>query len=133
MAQQKQDEFEDEDEDGSKFKLDFINVLTVLSLIIISELFLYFLSVKTDSSFGLKEIVFGIFSGIVMSLFLIWVRFIMASNKYLGGIISLVGMISIVYALTRKYQGTYTTIFMSIAIVIGLFYSIFYFVKAGKK
>ena len=129
---QKRDDY-DEDSQEERFSIDKLTILTGISLILICELFLYFLSAKTQSSFGLTQITFALIAGIVLTLYLIWTRFIMASNRYLGGFLSVAGIISVAYALTRKYQGIYTTIFMSIGVLLGLFYTIFYFVKAGKK
>lgn len=131
----KEQDFDNEDspDPDLRFTLDYLTIFLVISLILISELFLYFLSVKIDTSFGLKEVVFGLVSAISMALFLIWTRFIMESNKHLGGLIGVAGIISVAYALTKKYQGIYTTTFISIGILISLGYTIYYFVKAGKK
>lgn len=136
MAIQKKEEFDSEDSgEGLNQRLSFgkLTIFIGVAFIFLAETFLYFLSSKTGASFGLKEIAFGLISGIVITLFLIWARFIMASNKYLGAFISLTGIIAIVYALTRKYQGIYTTVFTSIGVILALFYIIFYFVKANKK
>src|SRR6185436_327019 len=105
MAQKRDDYDEEDSEDAgpSKLTLDKITIVTLIAFIAISVLFLYLLSVKTEATFGLKEIVFAIVSGIVIILFLIWTRFLMTNNKYLGAFISIAGIIAIVYALTRKY------------------------------
>lgn len=134
MATKRDDYEEDEDSDNSKnFALDKLTIITGISFILICELFLYFLSTKTNAPFGIAQIIFALISGLVLTLYLIWTRFIMASNRYLGGFLSLAGIISVAYAVTRKYQGTYTTIFIVIGILLALLYSIFYFVKASKK
>ncbi len=134
MASKRDEYEEDEDSDSSKtFALDKLTVISTILFIILAELFLYFLNVKTGADYIWVQIVFGILTGLVITLYLVWTRFIMASNKYLGAFLSLAGIISIAYAVTRKYQGTYTTIFMSIGIVLALFYTIFYFVKSSKK
>ncbi|MBM3231965.1 hypothetical protein FJZ21_01135 [Candidatus Pacearchaeota archaeon] len=131
----KRDDYEeDEDLDNSKtFALDKLTVISGVLFILICELFLYFLSTKTDATFGLTQIMFGAISGIVLTLYLIWTRFIMASNRFLGLFLSLGGIISVGYALTRKYQGFYTTTFLIIGIILALFYTIFYFIKSDKK
>lgn len=130
----KRDDYEeDSDEEDHRFLLDKFTIFTGIALILLCEVFFYFLNMKTGSAYDFKEMIFAIFAGIVITLYLIWTRFIMASNKYLGAILSIAGVISVAYALTRKYQGTYTTIFMSIGIILALAYTIFYFVKAGKK
>lgn len=130
----KKEEFDDDDDSDNKiFALDKLTIITTISLVILSELFFYFLKTKTGADYTWVQIVFGIIVGLVISLFLVWIRFIMASNRYLGGILSVAGIIAIVYALTRKYQGTYTTIFMSIGIIISLGYTIFYFIKSSKN
>lgn len=133
MATKKDDFDEDDDSDDKTFALDKITVITGIAFIILAELFFYFLNVKTNAEYTWVQIVFGIITGLVMALFLVWIRFIMASNKYLGGILSVAGTGAVVYALTRKYQGTYTTVFMSIGIVLALAYTIFYFVRSSKK
>ncbi|MEK6908639.1 MAG: hypothetical protein AABX23_01145 [Nanoarchaeota archaeon] len=131
---QKRDDYEDEDsDDDEKLYFDKLTIFIGISFIVLSELFLYFLSIRTGSSYGLKEIAFALITGIVITLFLMWIRFIMSSNKYMGGFIGVAGVISVAYALTRKYQGTFTTIFLSIGILFALFYTIFYFIKSGKK
>lgn len=129
----REDYEEDDSEDEKRFSIDKLTISTAIAFIILCELFLYFLSTKTEASFGLAQIAFAFISGIVLTLYLVWTRFIMASNKYLGSFLSVAGIISVAYALTRKYQGTYTTIFMSIGILLGLFYTFFYFAKASKK
>ena len=123
---------DDESDQDQRFTLDYLTIFLVILLILTSELFLYFLSVKTQVSFGFKEIVFGLVSAMSMSLFLIWVRFILVSNKYLGIIIEILGIVAIAYALTKKYQGIYTTTFILIGIVIALTYTIFYLLKSNK-
>jgi hypothetical protein len=133
MAQRK-DEYEDEEDqdNNSKFSIDKLTVFTLLALVIICELFFHFLSLRAGGMYGFKEMIFAVVTGIVMTLFLLWCRFIMASNRFLGGFISVAGIIAFVYALTRKYQGPYTITFMSIGICLALFYTIFYFVKFKK-
>jgi|SRR3989338_850466 len=123
---------DDESDQDQRFTLDYLTIFLVILLILTSELFLYFLSVKTQVSFGFKEIVFGLVSAMSMSLFLIWTRFILVSNKYLGIIIEILGIVAIAYALTKKYQGIYTTTFILIGIVIALTYTIFYLLKSNK-
>ena len=131
---QKRDDYEDEDDSEDKtFAVDKLTIITAISFIIIAELFFYFLMVKTGASYTWVQIVFGIVTGLVMTLFLVWIRFIMASNRYLGLFLSVAGIISVWYALTRNYQGIYTTVFISIGILLALSYTIFYFVNANKK
>ncbi len=131
---QKRDDYEDEDDSEDKtFAVDKLTIITAISFIIIAELFFYFLMVKTGASYTWVQIVFGIITGLVMTLFLVWIRFIMSSNRYLGLFLSVAGIISVWYALTRNYQGIYTTVFISIGILLSLFYTIFYFVKVNKK
>ena len=131
---QKRDDYEDEDDSEDKtFTVDKLTLITAISFIIIAELFFYFLMVKTGASYTWVQIVFGIVTGLVMTLFLVWIRFIMASNRYLGLFLSVAGIISVWYALTRNYQGIYTTVFISIGILLALSYTIFYFVNVNKK
>lgn len=131
---QKKDDYEDEDNSEDKtFALDKITIITAISFIILAELFFYFLKIKTNADFTWVQIVFGMITGLVMALFLVWIRFIMVSNRYMGSFLSVAGIISVAYAVTRKYQGTYTTAFISIGILLVLGYTIFYFVKSGKK
>ena len=135
MAQKKED-YEDEgpEEDStSKFSLDKSTILALIAFIALSGLFFYFLSIKTETVFGFVQVIFAIITGIVITLFLMWIRFMISSNKYLGAFISIVGIVAIVYALTRKYQGTYTTTFITIGIILAMAYTISYFIKFYKK
>jgi cation transporter-like permease len=86
---QKRDSYEDDsDDEPDKIKIfDKITLVTGIVFIILGELFLYLLSVKTGSTFAMKEILFGLMSGISLTLFLIWIKYIMAGNKHLGGIL----------------------------------------------
>lgn len=132
---QKRDDYEDDDseQESQQSYSDKFTISTSITIIVLAELFLYFLSVKTGALYGLKEMSFGLVAGIVMSLFLVWVRFIMSSNKHTALGIGLLGTGAVAYALTRRYQGTYTTIFLSIGVLLALFYIIFYFVKDSRK
>ncbi|MBS3081331.1 hypothetical protein J4416_00130 [Candidatus Pacearchaeota archaeon] len=129
IAQREEFDEDEDDNQKSELTLDKLTISLSISLMLISVLFLYILSLKTGSSFGFKEIAFGIVSGIVMTLFLIWAKFLMSGNKYLGAIIGFVGTISTTYALTRKYHGPYTTIFMSIGALLALAYIIIQYTK----
>lgn len=133
MAQKRDDYEEDDYGEDKRFSLDKLTIFTGIAFILICETFFYFLNIKTGYPYGIKEMIFALIAGVVITLYLIWTRFIMASNKYLGAILSVAGIISVAYALTRKYQGTYTTIFMSIGVLLALFYTFFYFVKLYKK
>lgn len=134
MAQKKGVEpYLEDTQESYKFHLDKITLFTGIAFIAICELFFYFLSAKTSVDFTIGQIIFGLVAGISLTLFLLWTRFIMASNKYLGGFISLTGILATTYALTRKFQGTYTTTFMVIGIVIALAYTIYYFIKFSNK
>ena len=64
---------------------------------------------------------------------LFWIRWIMWGNKYAAIFISLLVTAGMVYALTRKYQGIYTTVFAVIGSVLFLGYIILEFWKLGKK
>jgi hypothetical protein len=132
---QKRDSYEDDSDDKpDKIKIfDKITLVTGIVFIILGELFLYLLSVKTGSTFAMKEILFGLISGISLTLFLIWIKYIMAGNKHLGGILGVGGIIAVSYAVTRKYQGTYTTTFISMGAIIALGYMIYYFIKSDNK
>jgi len=132
---QKRDSYEDDsDDEPDKIKIfDKITLVTGIVFIILGELFLYLLSVKTGSTFVMKEILFGLMSGISLTLFLIWIRYIMTGNKHLGGILGVWGIIAVSYAVTRKYQGAYTTTFISISAIIALGYMIYYFIKSDNK
>lgn len=130
----KKEEYDEDDEEKNpKLYFDKLTISALIAFIILSELFLYILGTKTGAPFGLKEIIFALFAGISITLFLIWIRFILASNKYMGAFISIAGIASVTYALTRKYQGVYTTIFLSIGIILSLVYVIFYFINLNKK
>jgi len=57
----------------------------------------------------------------------------MWGNKYAAIFISLLVTAGMVYALTRKYKGIYTTVFAVIGSVLFLGYIILEFWKLGKK
>ncbi|MBS3083310.1 hypothetical protein J4423_00745 [Candidatus Pacearchaeota archaeon] len=134
MAIKRDDNFEDDEEDSDTNQiLTFPTILVGVILIILSEAFFYLLSSKTGSPFGLTQMVFALMLAIVITLFLLWIRWIMFSDKYMGLFISLVGTVAMYYALTRKYQGTYTTIFAIIGAILILGYTVIQFVQANKK
>ena len=137
MAQKLDDyeseETEDEKQKDHRFHLDKITIFTAISFIILCDAFLYLLSVKTSEPFGIVQILFSIMSGAVMALFLVWTRFIMTTNRFMGAFLSIAGIVATSYALTRKYQGGYTTTFLIMGIVIALAYTIYYFIRFGKK
>src|SRR3989344_9425494 len=125
MAIKRDDNFEDDDE-GSDQKqvLNFTTVVAGIILLVLSESFLYILSSKTGASFGLKQMFFALTLAIVITLFLLWIRWIMFSNKYMGIFISLIATAGMYYGLTRKYSGPYTTTFGIIGVVLILGYTI---------
>ncbi len=130
----KRDDYEeDSDDEDRRFLLDKFTIFTGIFFVLLCEVFFYFLNIKTGSAYGSKEMIFALIAGIVITLYLIWTRFITASNRYLGAFLSVAGIISVAYALTRKFQGNYTTIFMSIGILLALIYTFFYFIKLYKK
>ena len=134
MATKKEDNFEDDDESSDQKKvLNFTTAVAGIILFILSEAFFYLLSSKTGVSFGLKQIFFALILAIVITLFLLWIRWIMFSNKYMGIFISIVATAGMYYGLTRKYSGPYTTTFGIIGAILILGYTIMQFIQASKK
>ena len=133
MATKKEDNFEDDSGDESKQVLNFSTIVAGIILLILSETFFYLLSEKTGATFGLTQIIFALILAIVLTLFLLWIRWIMFSDKYTGIFISIVATAGMYYGLTRKYQGAYTTTFGIIGAILILSYTIMQFVQASKK
>jgi len=132
MVVKKESEFESDEESEIKSK-DKLVWFIGAGFIILSELFLYLSSQKTGSEFGIVQILFGILTAAVITLFLFWLRYLMASNRYSAIIIFLLVLGAVWYGITRRYQGVYTTIFLSVGGILALAYAIFLFVKMSKK
>ncbi len=99
----------------------------------LSEAFFYLLSTKTDATFGMKEITFGFIVAVTITLFLLWIKFIMNANRYLGAVIGIVGTGATIYALRTQFRGPNTTIFVIISLVIALTYIFIHFWKTSEK
>ncbi len=133
----KRDDYEEEEvsetaDERKGFSLSLSTIILGILFLVICEMFLYFLSTKTDASFSLSEIILGIFISLVITLFFSWARYIMNSNKYLGIIIGITGTGSTIYMLTRKFVGPYTTIFVILGTIIGIGYLLIHFMKLNK-
>lgn len=115
------EEYEDSRPEAPKL-IDNLTIIMGVLFLILSEAFFYLLSVKTGAAFTWVQIVFGIIISLVITLFLFWTKFVMANNKYMGGLMALVGILGMYYALTRRYQGVYTTAFLIAGILIALGY-----------
>lgn len=134
MVTKKSDDFDSDDESSDQKRvLNFTTIVTGIILFILSESFFYLLGSKTGAPFGLTQIMFALVLAIVLTLFLLWIRWIMFSDKYMGIFISIVATAGMYYGLTRKYQGAYTTTFAIIGVVLILGYTIMQFVQANKK
>lgn len=132
----KKDDYEEDDGDESpqsRLFLDKFTIFVLIAFIIIGELFFHFLSIRTGATYGIVQMIFAFMAAIVITLFLVWIRFIMVNNRFMGGFIAIAGIIASAYALTRRYQGAYTTTFLLLGIAIALSYVIYYFVKFSKK
>jgi len=134
MVAKKEADFDDDDQIAEpRSPLNFsISILGILFLIL-TETFFYILSEKTGEPYGIVQILFALILTAIITLFLIWIRWIMWGNKYAAIFISLLVTAGMVYALTRKYQGIYTTVFAVIGSVLFLGYIILEFWKLGKK
>lgn len=133
MASNKGDNFEDDVEEDSKQALNFTTIVAGIILLILSETFFYLLSSKTGAPFGLTQMLFALMLSIVITLLLLWIRWIMFSDKYMGIFISIIATAGMYYGLTRKYSGPYTTTFGLLGVVLILGYTIMQFVQANKK
>lgn len=135
MPTKQDDDFDtDNDDDSSndkkKFSIGISTVVAAILFLIITEAFFYLLSTKTSAPFGLGEMLFALALAIVITLFLLWMKFIMRSNRYLGAIVGVVAIGGMIYALNKQYSGPYTTTFASIAAVVALAYIIIHFWKS---
>ena len=137
MPPRKEDEFEEDDEDAenkekakSPLLIGMSTIITGILFIIIAEVFFYLLSTKTDEVFGVKEIIFGLIVAILINLFLLWIKFLMRSNRYLGAIIGVAGTGAMIYALRAQFKGIYTNTFAIISAVIALGYIFMHFWKS---
>ncbi len=137
MVIKKDDDFDTDDESDekltSKFSSGFPTVIFGIAFLILTETFFYLLSEKTSSQFGLTQIAFALMLAIVITLFLGWIRLIIRNNKYIGLFMGIVGTAAMVYALTIRYKGAYTTTFAIIGTILILIYIGMQFIKATKK
>ncbi len=134
----KRDDYEEEEDSESSeekkgFSLDALTVVAGVLFIILAESFLYLLAAKTGVLFGVKDILFGIMLGVVITLFFAWLRYMMQMNKHMGFIIGILATAASAYGLTRKFKGPYTTTFAIIGAVMFLTYIIIQFVKAKQN
>ncbi len=138
MPTKKEDEFE-EDEESSEpeekkgFKIGVSTIFTGIIFLGLSEAFFYLLSTKTDAVFGMTEIIFGFIVAVTITLFLLWIKFLMRANRYLGAIIGISGTGATIYALKTQFRGPNTTTFMIISLIVALSYIFMQFWKSGKK
>ncbi len=136
MLAKKDDEFEEDDESSEAseekpgFKIGLSTIIVGIVFIIIAEAFFYLLSTKTDAAFGITEIIFGLIVAITITLFLLWTKFIMRSNRYLGTIIGIAGTGAMIYALRTQFKGPNTNVFMIISAITALGYIFMHFWKS---
>ena len=138
MPAKKEDEFEEEDtedaeEEKPSFRIGLSTIIVGIVFIIIAEAFFYLLSTKTEAVFGVTEIIFGLIVAITITLFLLWVKFIIRSNRYLGAIIGIAGTGAMIYALRTQFKGAYTNTFIIISAVVSLGYVFLHFWKSQNK
>lgn len=132
----KRDEYEEEEDSEPEQKGFSISLSTIIVgtlFLILAQVFLYLLSVKTNTTFGVVGVITGLIMGIVIMLFFAWVEFMMRFNKHLGAVVGAIGIGAAIYGLTRKYHGTYTTTFAIIAAVLGFGYIIFQLMKIKQN
>jgi len=139
MPAKKDDEFE-EDEDSeetekskSSLSIGISTIITGIIFIIIAEVFFYLLSAKTEAVFGVTEIIFGLIVAITITLFLLWTKFLMRSNRYLGTVIGIAGTGAMIYALSTQFKGAYTNTFIIISAIVALGYVFLHFWKSQNK
>ncbi len=138
MPSKKEDEFE-EDEEFSKpeekngFRIGLSTIIAGVIFIVLSEAFFYRLSTKTDATFEMKEIIFGFIVAVTITLFLLWIKFLMNSNRYLGAVIGIAGTGATIYALKTQFRGPNTTTFVIISLIVALTYIFLHFWKSSEK
>ena len=135
MQSKKEDEFEeDEDTEEEKTKsplsIGMSTIITGVIFIVIAEAFFYLLSIKANTAFSIKEIIFGLIVAITITLFLLWTKFLMRSNRYLGTVIGIVGTGAMIYALRTQFKGAYTNTFTIISAIVALSYIFVHFWKS---
>ena len=139
MSAKKEDEFEEDEEDTEEEKtksplsIGISTIITGIIFIIIAEVFFYLLSKKTDAAFGITEIIFGLIVAITITLFLLWIKFLMHSNRHLGTIIGIAGTGAMIYALKTQFKGAYTNTFIIISAIVSLGYIFMHFWKSQNK
>ena len=133
----KRDDYEDESEDSSEdkkgFSIGLTTIITGVLFLILVEAFLYLLGTKTEADFGIKQIIFGIALAIVITLFLVWIKYLMQINKHLATIIGIMGTGASIYGVTRNFKGPYTTTFVIIGTIISLGYILMQFLKTKQN
>ncbi len=137
MPAKKEDEFEQDDAEDieeektkSPLSIGMSTIITGIIFIIIAEAFFYLLSTKAEAVFGVTEIIFGLIVAVTITLFLLWIKFIMRSNRYLGTIIGIAGTGAMVYALSTQFKGAYTNTFIIISAIVSLGYIFMHFWKS---
>ncbi len=139
MPVKKEDEFESDEEESEEaeekpgFKIGLSTIIVGVVFIIIAEAFFYLLSKKTEAPFGFQEIIFGLIVAITITLFLLWTKFLMRSNRYLGAIIGIAGTGAMIYALRTQFRGPNTTVFIIISGLAALVYIFLHFWKSRNK
>lgn len=140
MPAKKEDEFEEDEEDSeetenpkSPLSIGISTIIVGIVFIVVAEVFFYLLSSKTETPFGITEIIFGLIVAITITLFLLWIKFLMRSNKYLGTIIGISGTGAMIYALKTQFNGPNTTVFMIISVIVALGYIFTHFWKSHNK
>ncbi len=84
-------------------------------------------------SFGFTSVLFALIIGVLAGTFLVWLKGFIKTRPYLGLIIGMIVIASVISSFKYRFEGPYTTLFQ---ILIGLLsggYIVFYFIKFFKN
>lgn len=109
--------------------VDLSTIILLIALIIAGIAFYYFLDKVNNIGFSIWEILFAVAFAFFVTAYLIWAKSIEMNNAYLGTGIGLIGLILLVYGISLKYKGAYTTTFLIIGAIIILAYISYNFFK----
>lgn len=107
-------------------------ILFVLSFALIGSFF-WMLNKAQNVPFGLVELIFAFVLALAATFFLAWTKSLMRLNLYLGFIFGLGVVAAAVYALSTRYSGPYTSMFMLAGTILTIVYLIYQFYILWKE
>ena len=104
-------------------------IIIAVIMLIIPLIFFILLDMRTNSGFGLSEILFSIVFSIIVTSFLVWMKSFMIARPYLGGLLGIAAILLTNYSLFLRFTGPYTLTFTIITDLIVVVYLGIYFFK----